>query len=134
MKNQYVIDTHIFLWLVFNPNKINAKIRCLLEDKNNKVFICNTSFWEISIKYNLGKLDLNGVSPKELPNIAIKMGIEIIQVNHDIMANFYQLPKVEKHKDPFDRIVIYYCIYHKLTLVSIDDKFNEYQKFGLNLI
>lgn len=134
MKNQYVIDTHIFLWLVFNPDKINDKIRRLLEDKNNQVFICNTSFWEISIKYNLGKLDLNGVSPKELPNIAIKMGIEIIQVNRDIMANFYQLPKVEKHKDPFDRIMIYYCIYHKLTLVSIDDKCNEYQKFGLDLI
>lgn len=129
-----MIDTHIFLWLIFNPNKINAKIKSLLENKNNQIVICNTSFWEISIKFNLGKLDLVGILPSDLPKIATQMGIDIIQVNHNLMANFYQLPKVEKHKDPFDRIMIYYCIYHCVPLISIDDKFSDYQKFGLNLV
>ncbi|WLF83527.1 type II toxin-antitoxin system VapC family toxin [Moraxella sp. ZY210820] len=134
MKNNYIIDTHIFLWLIFNPSKINSELRVLLECKNNQIFICNTSFWEISIKYNLGKLNLEGILPNELPKIALQMGIDIIQVNHEIMANFYKLPKVEKHKEPFDRIMIYYCIYHQIPLISIDDKFNEYKLFGLNLI
>ncbi len=106
----------------------------MLENKSNRIFICNTSFWEICIKYNLGKLDLKGVLPKDLPAIAKKMDIEIVQINHHIMANFYQLPKVDKHKDPFDRIMIYYCIYHQLTLVSIDNKFDDYISFGLKLI
>ena len=57
-----------------------------------------------------------------------------LDINHQTMATLYQLPMVEKHKDPFDRIMIWQCIQDDFTLLSQDGKFNEYQPFGLTLI
>jgi PIN domain nuclease of toxin-antitoxin system len=132
--NRYIIDTHIFLWLLFEPEKIDKNKLQILQNPKNKVFITNISFWEISLKYGLGKLELNGISPEELPDKAKKMGIDILEIDTATMSSFYKLPKVEVHKDPFDRIIIWKCINDNITLVSKDRKFPEYEKFELKFI
>lgn len=133
MKNSYVIDTHIFLWLIFNPQNINPKILAILEDTTNEVLICSTTLWEISIKFHLGKLDLYGLLPSNLPKVAENMSIKIVEIEHNIMATLFQLPSIEKHKDPFNRIMIWQCICGDYILLSQDSKFDDYQRFGLNL-
>jgi PIN domain nuclease of toxin-antitoxin system len=50
------------------------------------------------------------------------------------MASFHQLKRVEKHKDPFDRLIIWYCINNDFILVSKDGKFSEYSSLGLKVI
>ncbi len=86
------------------------------------------------IKYNLGKLELSGLIPDELPRLAKKMDLEVLEIDKDTMASFYKLPKVDTHKDPFDRIIIWKCINDNLILISQDRKFSKYQKFGLQSI
>ncbi len=127
----YVIDTHIFLWLVFNPDRLSKQIISILKDPKNKVYVTSITFWEISLKYNLGKLDLQGISPDELPAIAEQMDIDIIDINTSAMASFHKLPKNSQHKDPFDRIIIWFCVQHGFTLVSEDSKFSSYTQNGL---
>jgi PIN domain nuclease of toxin-antitoxin system len=131
---KYIIDTHIFLWLLFEPKKVPIKILKVLKDSSNRVAITSISFWEISLKYNLGKLELDGVSPDELPKMAEEMGIEIEQIAPQEMASFYKLAKNKKHKDPLDRIIIWHCISHKYLLVSMDGKFDDYEEFGLKIL
>ena len=131
---RYLIDTHIFLWLVFDPERVGSKKLEILKDPRNRIFIANISFWEISLKYYLGKLDLSGLAPDELPKVAQKMGIDTLEVNKEVMSSFYKLPKVKNHKDPFDRIIIWRCINDNLTLVSQDNKFSEYKNFGLKIL
>ncbi len=131
---KYIIDTHIFLWLLFEPKKIPDNMVQLLRDATNHVAITSISFWEISLKYNLGKLELYGVLPDELPKLAQKMGLDVEDIGAEKMASFYKLPKHDKHKDPFDRIVIWYCINKDATLVSCDGKFEEYELDGLKII
>ena len=130
----YVIDTHIFLWLVFNPDKLSKQIVNVLKDPTNKVYVTSITFWEISLKYNLGKLDLQGVSPDKLPATAEQMDIDIIDIDTVAMASFYKLPKNTQHKDPFDRIIIWFCIQHQFTLVSEDSKFFGYAQNGLKVL
>lgn len=132
--NRYIIDTHIFLWLLFDPEKVDTKKLQILQNPKNKVYITNISFWEISLKYALGKLELNGISPEELSDKAQKMGVDILEIDTQNMSSFYKLPKVKTHKDPFDRIIIWKCINDNITLVSQDGKFSEYEKFGLKFI
>ncbi|MDC9728180.1 MAG: type II toxin-antitoxin system VapC family toxin [Methyloprofundus sp.] len=128
---KYIIDTHIFLWLVFNPEKISKEKLQQLEDPENTIYIASISFWEISIKFNLGKLDLQGITPEELPDVAAEMGILVLNIDEKTMASFYQLEKQAKHKDPFDRIIIWFCITHQYILMSQDDKFQSYIPLGL---
>ena len=130
----YIIDTHIFLWLIFEPENILDKKLSQLEDPNNTIYLSSISFWEISLKFNLGKLDLKGLLPENLPNVATEMGILTLNIDEKTMASFYKLEKQEGHKDPFDRIIIWFCICHDYILISQDNKFHSYKKLGLKTI
>lgn len=132
--SRYIIDTHIFLWLLFDPDKIDRDKLGILKNPKNKIYIAGITFWEISLKYNLGKLELSGLTPDELPAAAEKMGVEVLEIDNDTMASFYKLPKVDTHKDPFDRIIIWKCIKEQITLISQDRKFPEYLEHGLKFI
>jgi PIN domain nuclease of toxin-antitoxin system len=87
--------------------------------------------WEIGIKYGLKKLSLNGLSPEEF---FIELGNSFYLCkdisNLDIITN-YQLPMY--HKDPFDRFLIWEAIRNNLVLMSIDNAFNPYMKYGLRV-
>jgi len=129
-----LIDTHIFLWLIFEPEKIKKEKLKILEDPQNTIYVSSISFWEISLKYSLSKLDLDDLKPDDLIELAQKMDIKIIDINTRDMASYFNLNKIAEHKDPFDRLLVWYCIRNGYSLVSCDSKFGEYAKFGLKLL
>ena len=131
---KYLIDTHIFLWLLYQPQKLDTQKINILQNSENDVYISSLSFWEISLKFALGKLDISGVKPDELPDLAKRMGIEILEITTNEMASSYKLEKVKNHKDPFDRAMIWQSISNNLTMVNHDNKFSEYEKLGLKLL
>ena len=128
-----LIDTHIFLWLLFNPKKISNHHLELLEQPENSVFLSDISLWEISLKYSIGKLSLKGVSPDQLLPLAKEMGIDSLALNAKTASSFHQLPR-SSHKDPFDRMLIWQAIENKYSLVSTDSSFVDYRELGLLLV
>jgi PIN domain nuclease of toxin-antitoxin system len=132
--NKYIIDTHILLWLIFKPDQIKKSKLVILEDTDNEIFATSISFWEISLKYGLGKLDLQGLEPKDIPIVTKEMGIEILEIHHELMSSYNELPQVKNHKDPFDRIMIWHCIKNNCFFVTQDSKLEDYQKFGLRYL
>ncbi len=130
----YIIDTHIFLWLTFSPEKIAAEKLKVLKDPQHKIVITPISFWEISLKYNLGKLVLQNTTPDKLPHLAREMNISIEPIDAECMASFHNFPQNRSHKDPFDRIIIWYCICNDYALVSQDNQFSEYEALGLKVL
>ena len=129
----YLLDTHAFLWAAFSPNKLSNKTRNEIRSAENQVCISIVSFWEISLKYTLGKIELSNCTPADMPDIAIQMGFEIIQLGAQETASFYQLPKIAP-KDPFDRMIIWQAIQQQRILVSKDASFPEYRQFGLKAL
>lgn len=53
-----LLDTHTFLWLRSNPEKVPEKLLAAYYDLNNMVFLSVASIWEMQIKHQLGKLEL----------------------------------------------------------------------------
>lgn len=132
--NNFLLDTHVFLWMNFSPEKLDPKLLKQLQDRENHISVSVISFWEISLKYQLGKLSLSGVLPHELLQAAHDMGIEIANITPEEFATFFKLPLDSNHRDPFDRLIIWQCITQNKTLVSHDSKFNNYKNFGLQVI
>ncbi len=129
---RYLLDTHCLLWAIFNPEKLSKSAREKIKDAENDISVSVVSFWEISLKYALRKLELTNSVPEDLPKITQKMGIEVLPINSHEAASFHKLPRLA-HKDPFDRIIIWQAIQKKLTLISSDQEFRQYQQFGLKL-
>lgn len=130
---KYLLDTHVLLWSIFESSKLTKKITGLLLDTQNDICASSISFWEISLKYGLGKLTLTDILPDQLPDIAEKSDIEIIHIDEKIASKFYKLKKYG-HADPFDRMLVWQSIQQNLILISKDSELAAYRKEGLKTV
>ena len=130
---KYLIDTHIFLWSLFSPEKISVHIAKIIKESGNKVFVSTITFWDIALKYSLKKLELEGITPDALPEFAKQMRFELLGLSAEDAASFYHLPRTT-HQDPFDRMLIWQAIREKMVLISKDSKILAYEDFGLKIL
>ena len=70
-----LLDTHGFLWALFTPEKLTRKAIRGIKSLGKDVAVSVVTFWEISLKYGLGKLEMTGVTPEELPDSAGQMNL-----------------------------------------------------------
>jgi len=115
-----LIDTHIFLWMLSCPEKINDKRRYELESPANEVFLSAMSIAELMIKSSIGKINIE-FDPFEMTK---KMQIDILDFAGMHAMTLGKLPFY--HKDPFDRMIIAQALVNKFVLMSDDSKFLKY--------
>jgi len=53
-----LLDTHAFIWLDSQPEKLSKKAMDLCQDTDNQLYLSMASLWEMQIKVQLGKLKL----------------------------------------------------------------------------
>ncbi|MES2204427.1 MAG: type II toxin-antitoxin system VapC family toxin [Pseudomonadota bacterium] len=116
----YLLDTHVLLWWLTEPNKISNTGQQIIANRNNTIFISSISFWEMSIKNSLGKLTL----PNNILTIAKSEGLKILPLQPEEGLSVADLPNI--HQDPFDRILIAQAKYNNLVLITRDKKVQEY--------
>ncbi|MEL7522447.1 MAG: type II toxin-antitoxin system VapC family toxin [Cyanobacteria bacterium J06553_1] len=117
----YLIDTHILLWWVFDNPKLTASSRAIIANPEHLIFVSSASAWEIATKYRIGKLSkaknlvenyiqtLNQARFLELP----------ITAAHALLAG--NLPI--EHRDPFDRMLMAQAEIEALPIVTYDSAF-----------
>jgi PIN domain nuclease of toxin-antitoxin system len=126
----YLLDSHTLIWAILNKSRLSTRVRKTLEDRQNKVLVSSVTFWEISLKYALGKLELHGVLPEELPEVARTTGFDLIPLSPSEGASYYKLG-VGLHGDPFDRMLVWQAIQQSLILITKDKTINKYHSLGL---
>lgn len=131
---KYLLDTHVFLWMLLHTDKLSKKVYNVLEDSGKEIYLSAISLWEIAIKHQLRKLDLGGVDIRLLPNVAAQSDVKIITPEPYDFITYSELPLKKEHRDPFDRLLIHTAIRNNLILISKDKKFEQYKKDGLQMI
>jgi PIN domain nuclease of toxin-antitoxin system len=53
-----LLDTHVFIWLNTHLSKISQKALTICENPDNQLYLSVVSAWEIQIKQQIGKLQL----------------------------------------------------------------------------
>ena len=130
----YLLDTHYILWALFTPELIHNAIVDILEDENSTKYVSGISLWEISLKYSIGKLELEETNPDEIFDEIPKAGFELLEVDNQLFSSYYRLPKKGDHRDPFDRMLIWQALHYEYTFISADKKVKSYIEDGLKLL
>ncbi len=128
---KYLLDTHTLIWSILDIEKLSPEVRNIIENPKNEIFVSGISFWEIAIKAQLGKFNFGGINIILIPNIAKDYGFNIISPDSYDFITYGELPQVEDHKDPFDRMLIHTAIRNDLIIISKDQWFKKYKEFGL---
>lgn len=70
-----LLDTHALLWTLFDPCRLDIKAADKIRNPEVTVSVSVVSFWEISLKYDRGKLELSDVAPDDFPDIVRQSGL-----------------------------------------------------------
>jgi PIN domain nuclease of toxin-antitoxin system len=119
-----LLDTHIFLWYVMGDSRLNNRAKEIIDAKSELSFSV-ASLWEITIKINIGKLQLN-CSFEDLLARLLHIKAEILPISIEDTQIYMNLPLPPNHRDPFDRILVAQTMNRSLVLVSSDVKFDFY--------
>ncbi len=99
-----LLDTHIFLWLIDDDERLSEQYRQAIQNPNNEKFLSVISIWECVIKYQIGKLNFPSSPEIYLPKERRKHLIKTLTVDENSIAQLVKLPLL--HKDPFDRLIL----------------------------
>jgi len=116
-----LIDTHIFLWMLSRPEKLNEKRRYEVESRANEIILSSMSIAELMIKHSIRKIVIE-FDPLEM---AEKTGIEIMNFSGIDAMFLGRMPL--HHRDPFDRMIIAQSLAKGLPVMTDDPKFLKYE-------
>ena len=127
-----LVDTHILLWSFLETGRLSKKARSILLDESSEIYYSPISLWEISIKYGLKKLSLNGGTPNDFFDELNNSYYHCKAIENIDLITSYKLPI--HHKDPFDRFLIWEAIRNDFVLLSADKTMEQYKNEGLRVM
>ncbi len=119
-----LLDTHCWLWMAVAPERFSSSALELVSNIDNRLFLSAVSAWEISIKHQLGKLELPLPPEKYVPSRMEATGVEGLPVSHVHGLKAGGLPA--HHRDPFDRMLVAQAQLEGMPLLTADRQIHLY--------
>ncbi|MFM7210995.1 MAG: type II toxin-antitoxin system VapC family toxin [Actinomycetota bacterium] len=114
-----LLDTHVLLWWL-QDDPLAVEAAAVMADPTNEISVSAASIWEISIKRQLGKIDI----PDDLVDQCRKEGFSLLSMDARHAERAGSLPL--HHTDPFDRMLIAQAELDTLLLVTRDKRLAAY--------
>ena len=115
-----LLDTHILLHALTEPERLARKRSESIESPANAVFVSAVSIAEIAIKVSIGKLHID----VDLLSAVEEAGFEWLDFSPREALQLAELPL--HHRDPFDRMLVVQSQANDLALVTDDSKLADY--------
>ena len=113
-----LLDTCTFLWLTLENAKLSQLAVATINGESNRLFLSDVSLWEISLKYQAGKLELPYTPAIWLREQRAFYNLTQLYIRETSIFLTSDLPPV--HRDPFDRLIAAQAIENNLTILSPD--------------
>ncbi len=124
MATRILLDTHVWLWMNGEPERLSSTARDLLSDADNVLFLSAASVWEIAIKVASRKLVLPEPPERYITDRLFKNQVTSLPIHHGHALHAAALP--EHHRDPFDRMLVAQAQLEGLQLMTVDKKVARY--------
>ena len=116
-----ILDTHVLLWWLAQPQRLSRKQRRVLERSgpNEPVQVSDISLWEIAMLHALGRVRLGLPVRDWLERATAPPLVQRIGISPAIAAEVAALPP-SFHRDPADRIIVSTARVYGSTLLTRD--------------
>jgi PIN domain nuclease of toxin-antitoxin system len=113
-----LLDTHILLWSLLEPEKLGKHTAEILEDPDNEIWLSPITIWEIIVLAEKGRISLNKEPKKWITKVLKQLPFREASLNfHVAMESRYISVS---HQDPADRFLAATAKIYNLTLVTAD--------------
>ena len=120
---QLLLDTHLLVWAMGEPERLDPALVHLLENPMNTPVFSVASLWELVIKRGLDRPDFR-LEPPLLRQALLEAGWRELPVEAHHVLVVGQLPAL--HRDPFDRLLLAQAQADGLLLITADQQLAQY--------
>ena len=135
--DRYIVDTNILVQFATELN-FTDDVRYLLYYSDAKIYVSSTSIQEFINLLQCEDVKLQKQKAVTIANVfefvENTLGFTVKYIDKGHLKQLCKMNIVDKHTDPFDRMIIAQAITEKIPLISSDKKFPKYTKMGLDFI
>lgn len=123
-----LIDTNILIFAVIDNSNLDRDTSAILSDYENIIYVSAVSIFEALHLYENKRIKTKFKTADDfLRAIEMDFNPRILHTKAEHFSTYANLPVLQEHNDPIDRIIIAQAITEKLTLISSDRKFKAYK-------
>jgi len=115
-----LLDTHIWLWSLLEPNRLKKRVAIELEKPSNELWLSPISIWEMLILVEKGRILLDRHPEEWVRNVFRKVPFKEAPLNHEVAIKSRALDL--SHNDPADRFLAATACVYDLILVTADER------------
>lgn len=117
---RFLLDTHIWIWSYFEPQKLTSAIARELTDPAHDRFLSPISVWEAVLLLEKNRFQIVEDFPDWFKNSTTDLNITEAPLNWEVAK---EARSVELgHKDPADRLLVATARVYQYTLVTADKR------------
>jgi PIN domain nuclease of toxin-antitoxin system len=113
-----VLDTHIWIHAVLEPNKLSPAVRAALSAPENELLLSVVSIWETLTLAAKRRLLIEGSATDWVTNRLRGSPVKVVALTQEIVIAAHNLELV--HKDPADRWIVATAQCHGAALATAD--------------
>lgn len=119
-----LLDTHVFLWAVMEPDKLSSYAIRLIENDENELLVSAATTWEIATKHRLGKLPNVYHIVHHYKQTLAHLRADTLPITyiHALKSGSWEV----SHRDPFDRMLAAQAYCEKIPLISADTALDSF--------
>lgn len=115
-----LLDTHIWLWALLEPERLTRKVRTALSSADNEIWLSPVSVWEALMLAERGRVSVPAPVGDWIRDMVSAVPRREAPLTHEvaIASREIALP----HQDPADRFLAATARVFDLTLVTADER------------
>jgi PIN domain nuclease of toxin-antitoxin system len=123
-----VLDTHVWVWWIGNPEKLSKRARDIVQQarKDDVIYLSSISVWEVTLLVAKGRLHLTMDVGDWIARSEALPFFHFLPVDNHIAQRAVLLPE-PLHNDPADRMIIATAMSLGADLVTKDRKIRNQQ-------
>jgi PIN domain nuclease of toxin-antitoxin system len=116
---KYLLDTHILLWSLLEPDRLSDAIRVELENHQNELWVSPISAWEMALLVENGRITIEAENPEKwIREMLTHAPVREAPLNLDVALASRQVDLT--HQDPADRFIAATALVYDLVLLTAD--------------
>ena len=128
---KYLLDTHTLLWAMVDDKRLPKKVKDIINNFDNDIYVSVVSFWETEIKH-IKNPDLMPFKAIDLINAAIGFNYYIEQIRDEYLVGLNKIVNQNIHRDPFDHMILSNAMSEEMVLITHDETLAKYK--GVNVL
>jgi len=119
-----LLDANVLIWFLFEPEALTPRVRRLINEESNELFVSRATLWEMSARAARGRLDMPGGSIQYVVDRMAELRIVEVPIQ---LSDILGTEKLDHHHhDPFDRILVAQALDRGLTILTADNEIPLY--------